>query len=169
MKKILFTLLLVFALSAPLAADGGIALGVSSGFNQLISVSDYAMNMIALKLDAMFYFGSRFALNTALGVDFYLGDDALGLDADLLAYYRLSLEGNMDLFLGGGLSYKSLWFLLNYLSLLASIRFNFGITENIDLFVAGETGYNLWSGFLDETIDENIIPWALKAGLSYRF
>ena len=200
MKKILLIALLVVAvLSSSFAARGSsteIMLGLSSGFNQEVlfyenpfteELETSTRNIIPLKVDGMFYFGDSFALNTALGMDIYLpetdnGDASVGFVADILAYYRMQLAKSVDILLGGGVSY--LYFspidgiTSNSLDLLASLRFQFGITDHIVIFAGAEAGYKVLNAATTDLGDlgshteygkDSIMPWAIKAGVSYKF
>lgn len=156
-------------------------------------------NIIPLKVDGLFYLGDSFALNTALGMDIYLpetdnGDASVGLVADILAYYRMQLGDAFDLLAGGGVSYKykniadvdggdigSSSTSNHTLALLASLRFQFEATDHIVVFAGADLGYNVLnvastttdilgnSNTETKNLDRNIMPWAIKAGVSYKF
>lgn len=192
-KTLLIALLVVAVLSSSFAARGSsteIMLGLSSGFNQMVLFDDNgtsSTNIIPIKIDGMFYLGDSFALNTALGMDIILpeiesADAQMGFVADILAYYRMQLAKSVDILLGGGVSY--LYFSpidgmsSNSLDLLASLRFQFGITDHIVIFAGAEAGYKVLNaatidlgvlGSRTEYGKDSIMPWAVKAGVSYKF
>lgn len=156
-----------------------------------------SMDIVPVKADALFYLGDSFALNVALGMDIYLpeidGADAqTGFVADILAYYRLKAGDSFSLLIGGGASYRYLGLseevpgvtgtVSNHsLALLASLRLQLDISDHISAFAGADAGYNVWnasgvsyesehiSGSDVEPYDANIMPWAVKAGINYRF
>ena len=199
MRKTLLVLLLVAAVlsSAFAAKDSSVMLGLSSGYSQLVSFHENAdstsMDIVPVKADALFYLGDSFALNVALGMDIYLpeidGADAqTGFVADILAYYRLKAGDSFDILLGGGMSYRNRTergtgegnttsVSVNMLALMASLRLQIAASDHLGIFAGADVGYNIMNkmtiksggaGF-DLSSDANIMPWAVKAGINYRF
>lgn len=206
MKKTLLVLLLIASLiTTAFAAKGPeVMLGVSSGFSQKISFEENSStdtgDIVPVKADALFYLGDSLALNTALGMNIYLpetdlpetdlNDPSFGFVADILAYYRLELGKTASLLVGGGLSYQYMDVLrkigieinnaswgCHQLDLLASLRLQLGITDNIYVFAGADVGYNVLSSMVGKSgsssgsyeVDASIMPWAIKAGVNYKF
>lgn len=201
MKKTLLVLLLIASLiTTAFAAKGPeVMLGVSSGFSQKISFGENSStdtgDIVPVKADALFYLGDSLALNTALGMNIYLpetdlNDPSFGFVADILAYYRLELGKTASLLVGGGLSYQYMDVLrtigieinnaswgLHQLDLLASLRLQLGITDNIYVFAGADVGYNVLYSLVGKSgsssgsieADASIMPWAIKAGVNYKF
>lgn len=185
--------------SAFAAKDSSVMIGLSSGYSQMISFSDseYIENttteIVPVKADALFYLGDSFALNAALGLDIFLpeidGADAqTGFVADILAYYRLKAGDSFDILLGGGMSYRNQTergtgegnttsVSVNMLALMASLRLQIAASDHLGIFAGADVGYNIMnkvtikSGGVgsDLSSDANIMPWAVKAGINYRF
>ena len=197
-------LLIVFVISltvisASYAAETTVMAGGESGFSQLVMFSndrgDRTGNIVPIKMDALFYLGNNFALNTTVGMDIYLPqnknmDTFLGLSADVFAYYRLPVTESISFLAGGGLSYRLCNLLsfrgenssaeinLHMLALLASARLQFGITENIFAFASADIGYNVLNitserggGVSGSGVVKgmNAMPWAINAGVNYKF
>ena len=204
MKKTLLVLLLIASLiTTAFAAKGPeVMLGVSSGFNEEVKFHeniDPTRDIVPIKADALFYLGDSLALNTALGMDIYIPnneyrDPSVGFVADILAYYRMNIGKNADFLVGGGAAYKywsrttetghlnsSATAYKHTLALLASLRLQLGITDNISAFAGADIGYNivnivgvsgssgLGSGGSSDDTGETIMPWAIKAGVNYKF
>lgn len=136
-------------------------------------------------------------MNTALGMDIYIpnndySDPSVGFVADILAYYRMNIGKNADFLVGGGATYKyegkttetgplSMTAYKHTLALLASLRLQFGVTDNISAFAGADIGYNivnivgvsgssdLGGGGSSDDTGETIMPWAIKAGVNYKF
>lgn len=118
-------------------------------------------------------------------------DTQVGFTADILAYYRLPINNMFDFLAGGGVSYnlftisetignQKTTMNVHFLSLLASVRFQINATDHITAFVGGDIGYNVVNnmtmsnsvlGQTSQDLSElyNIMPWAIKAGVSYKF
>lgn len=197
MKKTLLVILLIASVvTGAFAADTEIMLGLQSGFNQqvIFPKTDYdsatTNDYVPIKADAMFYFGDSFALNAALGMDIWLPasdlvDPNVGLVADVLAYYRCELSDAFDILAGGGLSYKLqssgddyFSVSLHYLALLGSVRFQFDVIDHLTIFAGADIGYNVLNqrvtsggGYSSDPEDMklSVMPWAIKAGVSYKF
>lgn len=191
MKKTLLVILLIASvITGAFAADTEIMLGLQSGFNQQVNLEKGAgsQNYVPVKADAMFYFGDSFALNAALGMDILIpeyGDATVGMGADVLAYYRCELSDAFDILAGGGLSYKLqpygndyLSISLHYLALLGSVRFQFDVIDHLTVFAGADIGYNVLNqrvtsggGYSSDPEDMklSVMPWAIKAGVSYKF
>ena len=200
MRRLLIVFLIsLTVISASYAAETTVMAGGESGFSQLLMFSndrgDRTGNIVPIKMDALFYLGNNFALNTTVGMDIYLPqnknmDTFLGLSADVFAYYRLHVTESISFLAGGGLSYRLCNLLsfrgenssaeinLHMLALLASARLQFGITENIFAFASADIGYNVLNqrvtssgGHSSDPKDmkQSIMPWAIKAGVSYKF
>ena len=193
MKKTLLVILLIASvITGAFAADTEIMLGLQSGFNQQVNLEKGAgsKNYVPVKADAMFYFGDSFALNAALGMDIWLPasdlvDPNVGLVADVLAYYRCELSDAFDILAGGGLSYKLqssgndyLSVSMHYLAILGSVRFQFDVIDHLTVFAGADIGYNVLNqgvtssgGHSSDPVDmeQSIMPWAIKAGVSYKF
>ena len=203
MKKTLLVLLLIASLiTTAFAAKGPeVMLGVSSGFNEEVKFRENfdptTRDIVPIKADALFYLGDCLALNTALGMDIYIPnneyrDPSVGFVADILAYYRMNIGKNADFLVGGGAAYKykgetteigsvSVTKYKHTLALLASLRLQLGITDNISAFAGADIGYNivnivggsgssdLVSGGSSDDTGETIMPWAIKAGVNYKF
>lgn len=197
MRKTFLTVLLIAVMLGSAFASNEVMLGLSSGFNQEISfektiitdkIKTEAKSIVPLKADAMFYLGDSFALNTAAGMDIYLpksdlGDTSVGFVADILAYYRAELGDSFDFLLGGGASYKyksrgeDVRTSNHSIALLASLRLQLEAADHIVIFAGGDIGYNVWNesvisgGNHSHSVnsDETIMPWAVKAGISYKF
>lgn len=202
MKKTLLVLLLIASLiTTAFAAKGQeVMLGVSSGFNEEVEFHENfdptTRDIVPIKADALFYLGDSLALNTALGMDIYIpnSDPSVGFVADILAYYRMNIGKNADFLVGGGAAYKykgettetgpfnsSATAYTHTLALLASLRLQLGITDNISAFAGADIGYNivnivgvsgssdLVSGGSSDDTGETIMPWAIKAGVNYKF
>ena len=162
------------------------------------SDSEYIENttteIVPVKADALFYLGDSFALNAALGLDIFLpeidGADAqTGFVADILAYYRLKAVDSFDILLGGGMSYRNQTergtgeenttsTSINMLALMASLRLQIAASDHLGIFAGADVGYNVMNKLTFKagglTIDRspenvNIMPWAVKAGINYRF
>lgn len=158
------------------------------------SVETY--DYVPIKADAMFYFGDSFALNAALGMDIYTEkvlDTQVGMVTDVLAYYRYELSDMIDILAGGGISYKmavlvsekqgenSTLITSHQLALLGSVRFQFDVIDHLTVFAGADIGYNVLNathtqtkirgvGSNSTTYGKNsIMPWAIKAGVSYKF
>ena len=152
------------------------------------------MDIVPVKADALFYLGDSFALNVALGMDIYLpeidGADAqTGFVADILAYYRLKAGDSFDILLGGGMSYRNQTERgtgegnttsesVNMLALMASLRLQIAASDHLGIFAGADVGYNIMNKatFKADSIsidvspkNVNIMPWAVKAGINYRF
>lgn len=198
-KTLLVLLLVAAVLSSAFAAkDSSVMLGLSSGYSQLVSFHENAdstsMDIVPVKADALFYLGDSFALNAALGLDIYLpeidGADAqTGFVADILAYYRLKAGDSFDILLGGGMSYRNQTergtgegntssLSMNMLALMASLRLQIAASDHLGIFAGADVGYNVMNKLTFKagglTIDRspenvNIMPWAVKAGINYRF
>lgn len=198
-KTLLVLLLVAAVLSSAFAAkDSSVMLGLSSGYSQLVSFHENAdstsMDIVPVKADALFYLGDSFALNAALGLDIYLpeidGADAqTGFVADILAYYRLKAGDSFDILLGGGMSYRNQTergtgeenttsTSINMLALMASLRLQIAASDHLGIFAGADVGYNVMNKLTFKagglTIDRspenvNIMPWAVKAGINYRF
>ena len=203
MKKTLLVLLLIASLiTTAFAAKGPeVMLGVSSGFNEEVkfheNIDPTTRDIVPIKADALFYLGDSLAFNTALGMDIYIPnneyrDPSVGFVADILAYYRMNIGKNADFLVGGGAAYKykgettgtgslSVTTYKHTLALLASLRLQLGITDNISAFAGADIGYNivnivgvsgssgLGSGGSSDDTGETIMPWAIKAGVNYKF
>lgn len=204
MKKTLLVLLLIASLiTTAFAAKGPeVMLGVSSGFNEEVefheNIDPTTSDIVPIKADALFYLGDSLALNTALGMDIYIpnndySDPSVGFVADILAYYRMNIGKNADFLVGGGAAYKywsrtetgplniSATAYTHTLALLASLRLQFGVTDNISAFAGADIGYNivniegvsgssdLGGGGSSDDTGETIMPWAIKAGVNYKF
>lgn len=198
MKKTLLVILLIASvITGAFAADTEIMLGLQSGFNQQVNLEKGAgsRNYVPVKADAMFYFGDSFALNAALGMDILIpeyGDATVGMGADVLAYYRCELSDMIDILAGGGLSYKffnesqseggyGYSSSMHYLALLGSVRFQFDVIDHLTVFAGADVGYNIMNAYsysmetpLGNESDTDfstvsILPWAIKAGVSYKF
>ena len=193
MKKTLLVILLIASvITGAFAADTEIMLGLQSGFNQQVNLEKGAgsKNYVPVKADAMFYFGDSFALNAALGMDIWLPasdlvDPNVGLVADVLAYYRCELSDAFDILAGGGLSYKLqssgndyLSVSMHYLAILGSVRFQLDVIDHLTVFAGADIGYNVLNqdvtssgGHSSDPVDmeQSIMPWAIKAGVSYKF
>ena len=191
MKKTLLGILLIASvITGAFAADTEIMLGLQSGFNQQVNLEKGAgsQNYVPVKADAMFYFGDSFALNAALGMDILIpeyGDANVGLIADVLAYYRCELSDMIDILAGGGLSYKLQSMggeyssvSLHYLALLGSVRFQFDVIDHLTVFAGADIGYNVLNQRVTslgghssdpEDMKLSVMPWAIKAGVSYKF
>ena len=198
MKKTLLVILLIASVvTGAFAADTEIMLGLQSGFNQQVNLEKGAgsQNYVPVKADAMFYFGDSFALNAALGMDIFIpeyGDATVGMGADVLAYYRCELSDMIDILAGGGLSYMfftdsysemgySSSMSTHYLALLGSVRFQFDVIDHLTVFAGADVGYNIMNAMSkslkgpgynesDTTFASiNVLPWAIKAGVSYKF
>lgn len=140
----------------------------------------------------MFYFGDSFALNAALGMDILIpeyGDATVGMGADVLAYYKCELSDMIDILAGGGLSYKFFTesgsvagftssLSTHQLALLGSVRFQFDVIDHLTVFAGADIGYNVLNqsvtssgGHSSDPVDmeQSIMPWAIKAGVSYKF
>lgn len=193
MKKTLLVILLIASVvTGAFAADTEIMLGLQSGFNQQVNLEKGAgsKNYVPVKADAMFYFGDSFALNAALGMDIWLPasdlvDPNVGLVADVLAYYRCELSDAFDILAGGGLSYKLqssgndyLSVSMHYLAILGSVRFQLDVIDHLTVFAGADIGYNVLNqdvtssgGHSSDPVDmeQSIMPWAIKAGVSYKF
>ena len=198
-KTLLVLLVVAAVLSSAFAAkDSSVMLGLSSGYSQLISFHENAdstsMDIVPVKADALFYLGDSFALNAALGLDIYLpeidGADAqTGFVADILAYYRLKAGDSFDVLIGGGMSYRNQTergtgegnttsVSVNMLALMASLRLQIAASDHLGIFAGADVGYNVMNKLTFKagglTIDRspenvNIMPWAVKAGINYRF
>ena len=191
-KTLLVILLIASVITGAFAADTEIMLGLQSGFNQQVNLEKGAgsKNYVPVKADAMFYFGDSFALNAALGMDIWLPasdlvDPNVGLVADVLAYYRCELSDAFDILAGGGLSYKLqssrndyLSVSMHYLAILGSVRFQFDVIDHLTVFAGADIGYNVLNqgvtssgGHSSDPVDmeQSIMPWAIKAGVSYKF
>lgn len=198
-KTLLVLLLVAAVLSSAFAAkDSSVMLGLSSGYSQLVSFHENAdstsMDIVPVKADALFYLGDSFALNVALGMDIYLpeidGADAqTGFVADILAYYRLKAGDSFDILLGGGMSYRNQTERgtgegnttsesVNMLDLMASLRLQIAASDHLGIFAGADVGYNIMNKatFKADSIsidvspkNVNIMPWAVKAGINYRF
>lgn len=198
-KTLLVLLLVAAVLSSAFAAkDSSVMLGLSSGYSQLVSFHENAdstsMDIVPVKADALFYLGDSFALNAALGLDIYLpeidGADAqTGFVADILAYYRLKAGDSFDVLIGGGMSYRNQTergtgegntssLSMNMLALMASLRLQIAASDHLGIFAGADVGYNVMNKLTFKagglTIDRspenvNIMPWAVKAGINYRF
>lgn len=158
------------------------------------SVETY--DYVPIKADAMFYFGDSFALNAALGMDIYTEkvlDTQVGMVTDVLAYYRYELSDMIDILAGGGISYKmavlvsekqgenSTLTTSHQLAFLGSVRFQFDVIDHLTVFAGADIGYNVLNathtqtkilgvGSNSTTYEKNsIMPWAIKAGVSYKF
>ena len=191
MKKTLLVILLIASvITGAFAADTEIMLGLQSGFNQQVGLEkgSSSLNYVPVKADAMFYFGDSFALNAALGMDILIpeyGDATVGMGADVLAYYRCELSDAFDILAGGGLSYKLqssgsdyLSVSMHYLAILGSVRFQFDVIDHLTIFAGADIGYNVLNqrvtssgGHSSDPKDmkQSIMPWAIKAGVSYKF
>lgn len=191
MKKTLLVILLIASvITGAFAADTEIMLGLQSGFNQQVGLEkgSSSLNYVPVKADAMFYFGDSFALNAALGMDILIpeyGDATVGMGADVLAYYRCELSDAFDILAGGGLSYKLqssgndyLSVSMHYLAILGSVRFQFDVIDHLTVFAGADIGYNVLNqgvtssgGHSSDPVDmeQSIMPWAIKAGVSYKF
>lgn len=194
MKKTLLVILLIASVvTGAFAANTEIMLGLQSGFNEqvIFPKTDYGSvetyDYVPIKADAMFYFGDSFALNAALGMDILIpeyGDANVGLIADILAYYRCELSDAFDILAGGGLSYKLqpsgndyLPISLHYLALLGSVRFQFDVIDHLTVFAGADIGYNVLNqgvtsgdGYSEPgDLKMSVMPWAIKAGVSYKF
>ena len=203
MKKTLLVLLLIASLiTTAFAAKGPeVMLGVSSGFNEEVKFHENfdptTRDIVPIKADALFYLGDSLAFNTALGMDIYIhnsdsSDPSVGFVADILAYYRMNIGKNADFLVGGGAAYKykgetteigplNMTTYKHTLALLASLRLQLGITDNISAFAGADIGYNivnivggsgssdLGSGGSSDDTGETIMPWAIKAGVNYKF
>lgn len=198
-KTLLVLLLVAAVLSSAFAAkDSSVMLGLSSGYSQLVSFHENAdstsMDIVPVKADALFYLGDSFALNAALGLDIYLpeidGADAqTGFVADILAYYRLKAGDSFDVLIGGGMSYRNQTergtgegntssLSMNMLAIMASLRLQIAASDHLGIFAGADVGYNVMNKLTFKagglTIDRspenvNIMPWAVKAGINYRF
>ena len=198
-QTFLVLLLVAAVLSSAFAAkDSSVMLGLSSGYSQLVSFHENAdstsMDIVPVKADALFYLGDSFALNAALGLDIYLpeidGADAqTGFVADILAYYRLKAGDSFDVLIGGGMSYRNQTergtgegntssLSMNMLALMASLRLQIAASDHLGIFAGADVGYNVMNKLTFKagglTIDRspenvNIMPWAVKAGINYRF
>ena len=185
--------------SAFAAKDSSVMLGLSSGYAQTVKFyedTDFTSKgeIVPIKADALFYLGDSFALNAALGMDIYLpendGADAqTGFVADLLAYYRLKAGDSFDILIGGGMSYRNQTesessegvtgsASVNMLALMASLRLQIAASDHIGIFAGADVGYNIMNkatlkaGSVNIDISPenvNIMPWAVKAGINYRF
>lgn len=205
MKKTLLVLLLIASLiTTAFAAKGPeVMLGVSSGFNEEVkfheNIDPTTRDIVPIKADALFYLGDSLAFNTALGMDIYIPnneyrDSSVGFVADILAYYRMNIGKNADFLVGGGAAYKywsrttetgplnsSATAYKHTLALLASLRLQLGITDNISAFAGADIGYNIMNiagtsvssdlvgGGSSDDRGETIMPWAIKAGVNYKF
>lgn len=175
----------------------GLSSGYSQLISFHENADSTSMDIVPVKADALFYLGDSFALNAALGMDIYIPEDDLvdtsvGFVADILAYYRLKAGDSFSLLIGGGTSYRYMGLneevlgvtgTVSYhsLALLASLRLQFDISDHISAFAGADAGYNVWnangvsyesehiSGSDVKPYDENIMPWAVKAGINYRF
>ena len=177
----------------------GLSSGYSQmiSFSDSEYIENTTTEIVPVKADALFYLGDSFALNAALGLDIFLpeidGADAqTGFVADILAYYRLKAGDSFSLLIGGGTSYRYMGLneevlgvtgTVSYhsLALLASLRLQFDISDHISAFAGADAGYNVWnangvsyesehiSGSDVKPYDANIMPWAVKAGINYRF
>ena len=163
MKKTLLVLLLIASLiTTAFAAKGPeVMLGVSSGFNEEVkfyeNIDPTTRDMVPIKADALFYLGDSLALNTALGMDIYIPnnedrDPSVGFVADILAYYRMNIGKNADFLVGGGAAYKYK-----------------GETTDIVNIVGVSGSSDLGSGGSSDDTGETIMPWAIKAGVNYKF
>ena len=194
-KTLLVVLLIASVVTGAFAADTEIMLGLQSGFNEQVifpktdNGSAETYDYVPIKADAMFYFGDSFALNAALGMDIWLplteySDAHVGLVADVLAYYRCELSDMIDILAGGGLSYKmqamdvaGATYSYHYLSLLGSVRFQFDVIDYLTVFAGADIGYNVLNrgtmsggGYSkSEDLKLSVMPWAIKAGVSYKF
>lgn len=199
MKKTLLVILLIASVvTGAFAVDTEIMLGLQSGFNQQVGLEkgSSSLNYVPVKADAMFYFGDSFALNAALGMDILIpeyGDATVGMGADVLAYYRYELSDMIDILAGGGISYKmavlgsekqgeiSTLTTSHQLAFLGSVRFQFDVIDHLTVFAGADIGYNVLNathtqtkiggvGSNSTTYGKNsIMPWAIKAGVSYKF
>ena len=199
MKKTLLVILLIASVvTGAFAADTEIMLGLQSGFNEqvIFPKTDYGSvetyDYVPIKADAMFYFGDSFALNAALGMDILIpeyGDATVGMGADVLAYYKCELSDMIDILAGGGLSYKFFTesgsvagftssLSTHQLALLGSVRFQFDVIDHLTVFAGADIGYNVLNqsvtssgGHSSDPVDmeQSIMPWAIKAGVSYKF
>ena len=198
MKKTLLVILLIASvITGAFAADTEIMLGLQSGFNQQVGLEkgSSSLNYVPVKADAMFYFGDSFALNAALGMDILIpeyGDATVGMGADVLAYYKCELSDMIDILAGGGLSYKFFTesgsvagftssLSTHQLALLGSVRFQFDVIDHLTVFAGADVGYNIMNavsssrkghGINESDTDfssVSILPWAIKAGVSYKF
>lgn len=175
----------------------GLSSGYSQLISFHENADSTSMDIVPVKADALFYLGDSFALNAALGMDIYipendLVDTSVGFVADILAYYRLKAGDSFSLLIGGGTSYRYMGLseevlgvtdTVSYhsLALLASLRLQFDISDHISAFAGADAGYNVWnangvsyesehiSGSDVKPYDANIMPWAVKAGINYRF
>lgn len=175
----------------------GLSSGYSQLISFHENADSTSMDIVPVKADALFYLGDSFALNAALGMDIYIPEDDLvdtsvGFVADILAYYRLKAGDSFSLLIGGGTSYRYMGLneevlgvtgTVSYhsLALLASLRLQFDISDHISAFAGADAGYNVWnangvsyesehiSGSDVKPYDANIMPWAVKAGINYRF
>lgn len=175
----------------------GLSSGYSQFISFHENADSTSMDIVPVKADALFYLGDSFALNAALGMDIYipendLVDTSVGFVADILAYYRLKAGDSFSLLIGGGTSYRYMGLseevlgvtdTVSYhsLALLASLRLQFDISDHISAFAGADAGYNVWnangvsyesehiSGSDVKPYDANIMPWAVKAGINYRF
>ena len=202
MKKVVLTMFVIMMVisGAYAAIDTEIMLGLSSGYNQLIPIESkneedgkippgsFDGDYVPVKADLLVYMGDSFAFNTALGLDIRLPDNDfsevdLGFIADVFAYYRLQLIENIDLLAGGGVSYKmyvvdeEAGATLHSVSLMASLRFQFGVTDFLSVFAGADAGYNILNAVygsipggvnLAFSLKAPVIPWAVKAGISYK-
>ena len=205
MKKVVSTMFVIMMVISGVyaAIDTDIMLGLSSGYNQLIPIESkneedgdikippgsFDGDYVPVKADLLVYMGDGFAFNTALGLDIRLPDNDfsevdLGFIADVFAYYRLQLIENIDLLAGGGVSYKmyvvdeEAGATLHSVSLMASLRLQFGVTDFLSVFAGADAGYNILNAVygsipggvnLAFSLKAPVIPWAVKAGISYKF
>ncbi len=191
-KKILVFLLVLVLCTSVFAAKSktDIYLGLGSGYSQRIQFNEHSnvtTSYVPVEADALFCFGDSLALSLGLGTDIYIpssdiADPSAYLLAEAFVYYRLNMGKTASLLIGGGMDYqyksiKDIDTSLHLLALLANIRIQADMTDNIGLFAEGQVGYEVMSRSVTKTIlgdasvdNENLrFVWAAKAGIQYKF
>lgn len=195
MVKKIFVFLLVLVLCTSIFAAKSktdIYIGLGSGYSQRIDFGEHTnltSDYVPVNADALFYFGDSIALSLGLGADIYIPssditDPYAYLLAEAFVYYRLNMGKSASLLIGGGADYQfrsdgddGAKLSQHNLALLAALRLQADITDNIGLFAEGQVGYEV----LRETVfsssiisgsgkSENLLfVWAAKAGIQYKF
>ncbi len=196
-KKLLVFLLVLLSVASLFAASRNeVFVGLQSGYGQnvrFIENSDPAtQGIVPVKADVLFYLGDSFALNAAIGTNIALPEEIVGgllgeteasasFVADILAYYKAELGDSFALLAGGGLSYDLSSpadnTSIHKLALLASLRLEAEFTDHIAAFAGADVGIDVLnktvvsSDFGDGSFNDDgtIMPWGIKAGVSYKF